>query len=298
LAKLSKNIENKIRNKTTTWAKTMKLDPTTLKVIFEELSTDVDAKTIPYYYPGADGKPKNTTFEITYNIAFLNANKNNLESDGVIGAIIHELCHCKHFLVDIDGYTNHPHTDSYFKNNLKKYMKIAGDGIHDYADGYRPDLKIDAAIRMRRNAVAPNWLDRYWVYMCKDCGFVNSFISDLRSTQPNKCEKCGSTNLIKTLAPPERAAKFETNPRVKNSKLSKNERDKLIVGVLLNYLKGALKGKDLVDYKKVIATKYKDGRCVCKPKNAILSGGLMSAKSTFRKGKRKQIDTIHVNRFV
>jgi len=298
LAKLNKSVATHMRNKTSGWAKKMGLNDKRIKIFFEEMPTDVDAKTIPYYYPDRNGKPTNVTFDITYNIAFLNANKNNLKSDGVIGAVIHELVHCMHFLKNMKEYNTRPHTASFFKENLKKYMKIAGDGIHDYDDGYRPDLRIDAAITMRRNAVAPNWLDRYWVYVCKDCGFVNSFISDLRQTEPTKCEKCGSVNIIKKLVSPEQAAKFEINPTVQNKNLNKNERDKLIVGVLLNYLKRILKGKELADLKNIIATKYKNGRCVAKRKSVMLSGGLISAKSTFRKGKRKRIDTIKVNRFL
>ena len=303
MAKLNKSVENNIRKKFDEWVRTTgkddkRINNRTVKLFFEEMPTDIDAKTIPYYYPDSNGNPTNTTFNITFNIAFLNANKNNLQSDGVVGGIVHELVHCLHFLKNMKEYNSKPHTASFFKNNLKKYMKIAGDGIHDYDDGYRPDLRIDAAITMRRNAVAPNWLDRYWVYMCKDCGFTNSFISDMRTKSPNKCEKCGSKNILKVLVSPEQAARFELNTAVQKSGLSKAERDKIIVKMLLNYLRKSLRGKDLSDFKNAISTWYKNGNYIKKPKSAVLSGGLISAKSTCRKGRRKRIDTIKVNRFV
>ena len=296
MANISKSVEQKMRNKAAMWKRKMGLK-NRVNIRFEELPTDVDAKTVPYYYQGANGKPRDVTFDVTFNTAFINANKNNIESDGVVGAIIHEFVHCLHFLVNMQEYNTKPHTCKFFRENLKKYMKIAGDGIHDYKDGYRPDIRIAAAVRKRRNSVAPSWLDRYWIYCCKDCGFVNTFISDLKSPQPPKCEKCGSTNLIRIKVPVVKAAQYEmsSNTKLKNI-CGASARDKEIVKFLIDYLRKNLRGRNLDEFKKVIAAKYKNGKYITKPSGVCVSSGVIRAKSTLRKGKRERIDVMVMNR--
>ncbi len=233
---IKKSTERYIRNKTKKIQKEMGLTAP-VNVKFVTLPNDVDANTTPYYsIDPKTKKPCNHNFIIRFNTNFLKANEDNLESDGIKGMIVHELAHCCHFIKDREGYNKRPHTDKYFRGLLEKHMKGRGDGRNDFRDAYQPEVNVRAAIRPRRNSVAPSWLSQFWLYSCPVCGFTDAYITDLRSTKP-KCEKCGNINPISVKLPVKDAAKLDVKAQqsLSNAKSAK-EKDKLLLQIMTRYL--------------------------------------------------------------
>lgn len=232
-----------MQNKTMDLKKRMGINAP-VKVTFEQLPLDIDANTTPYYsVDEKTGRAYNFFFHIKYNTSFISANESNLNSDGIKGAIVHELCHCKHFMKDRDGYNKRPHTDPYFKNCIHQFMK--GDGRNDYQDAYRPDVKVAAAMG-RKNSVAPSWLAHFWLYACPKCGFVDAFVTDLRSTSP-KCEKCGHSEPHAIHLSVQEAAKLNVAAEKATASIKgQSERDKALLKIMSDYLKKHLTQKSVM----------------------------------------------------
>lgn len=233
--KIKKSTERYIRTLTENLRKEMKIHaPVTVK--FVVLPNDIDANTTPYYsIDPKTKKPYNYSFIIRFNTNFIKANEKNLKSDGITGMIVHELAHCRHFIEDKEGYDKRPHTDPDFRKLIHKYMK--GDGKNDFQDAYQPEVNVRAAVRPRKNSVAPSWLSQFWLYSCPKCGFTDAFITDLRTKQP-KCEKCGNTKPISVKLPVKDAAQLDIMAQklLSGAKTAK-EKDQVLLQIMTRYLK-------------------------------------------------------------
>jgi hypothetical protein len=224
--------------------------PVTVK--FLVLPNDIDANTTPYYsIDPKTKKPCNHSFIIRFNTNFIKANETNLKSDGITGMIVHELAHCRHFIEDKEGYDKHPHTDEDFRNLLRKYMQGRGDGKKDFHDAYQPEVNVRAAVRARKNSVAPSWLSQFWLYSCPNCGFTDAFITDLRTTQP-KCEKCGYAKPLSVKLPVKDAAQLDIQAQKSLSKATTaREKDKRLLQIMTRYLTKNLTPQQRVKFEQI-----------------------------------------------
>jgi len=179
--------------------------PVTIK--FGTILADSDGQIAPRYSIDMNGKPVNMSFEITYNENFIDANKNNLKSTGVLGLIVHELDHARDFILNMRGYMTKPHVNPVFKRGLAKFM-----GTRIGTTTYRSAMKPDPSTRCYKGCkynVVPSWTSEYWLYFCPACGFVDSYTTNLKAKSP-VCESCGNkTGLICKKLPVDDAAKMD-----------------------------------------------------------------------------------------
>ena len=179
--------------------------PVTVK--FGTIIGDSDGQIAPRYSIDMNGKPVNMNFEITYNENFVDANKNNLKSDGVNGLIVHELNHARDFILDMPGYMSKAHTNPVFKRGLAKFMNTQ-IGTMKYRSAMKPDPSTRCYNGCKYNVV-PSWTSEYWLYFCPKCGFVDSYTTNIRAKSP-VCESCGNKeNLICKKLPASDAAKMD-----------------------------------------------------------------------------------------
>lgn len=239
-----------IKRQTERYAKQMNLN-CPIDIEFRELSNSIDAMTTPYYRVDGKGKRYDYRFKIVYNTLFLDANKQNLKSEGVRGVVVHELAHARHFIDDFHDYNTAPHTDPDFRNLLKRHM---GGTNQAFQSALKPDVAIaafdDDTEKYDPNPydVTPAWLANYWVYVCPACGFVDAYITNRRSRKP-VCEVCGYTDVL--------AAKMTVNDaatlnlagerQIKRlGRLDVEQSVKSMVALLKQYLKGEQKKRLLV----------------------------------------------------
>jgi hypothetical protein len=179
--------------------------PVTIK--FGPVMEDSDGQVAPRYSIDQNGKPVNMSFEITYNENFVNANKRNLKSYGVLGLIVHELDHARDFIIDMNGYMTKAHINPVFKKGLAKYMGTTVGSLK-----YRSAMKPDPSTRCYKGCkynVMPSWTNEYWLYFCPKCGYVDSYTTNMRAKHP-VCESCGcNTGLICKKLPVDDAAKMD-----------------------------------------------------------------------------------------
>jgi len=176
-------------------------------VRFGTIIGDSDGQIAPRYSIDMNGKPVNMSFEITYNENFVDANKNNLKSDGVNGLIVHELNHARDFILDMPGYMSKAHTNPVFKRGLAKFMNTQ-IGTMKYRSAMKPDPSTRCYNGCKYNVV-PSWTSEYWLYFCPKCGFVDSYTTNIRAKSP-VCESCGNKeNLICKKLPASDAAKMD-----------------------------------------------------------------------------------------
>jgi hypothetical protein len=179
-----------------------------------DIKAESDGYMRPIYYP--DGKIK---FKVVYNTDLIEANLKNLKSNGMRGLVVHELSHIYDFLNDREGFMKAPHKNSVFTNQLAKGMGTKR-GSPVYRAAMQPDVSTMCAIKGCKNNLAPAWLSNYWLYFCKDCGYYDAYVTDLRAKSP-VCENCGSHSLITKKLPVQLAAKMDQavtrNPKAFNS---------------------------------------------------------------------------------
>lgn len=178
-----------------------------VRVHFGEIIADSDGQIAPKYSIDMNGKPVNMSFDITYNENFVDANKNNLKSYGVKGLIVHELDHARDFIIDMQGYMKKAHINPVFKKGLARYM-----GTKIGSQKYRSAMKPDPSTRCYKGCkynVVPSWTSEYWLYFCPNCGFVDSYTTNLKAKHP-VCESCGNkVGLICKKLPVDEAAKMD-----------------------------------------------------------------------------------------
>jgi predicted SprT family Zn-dependent metalloprotease len=167
-----------------------------------DIKGESDGYMRPIYYP--DGRVQ---FDVVFNTDLIEANLNNLDSNGMKGLVVHELAHIYDFLVDPKGFAKYPHQNKTFTTTLSKVTK-SKRGSPVYRATMQPDVSTACALRGCKNKIAPAWLSNYWLYFCKDCGYYDSYVTDLRAKVP-VCERCGSHNLIQKKIPVALAAKMD-----------------------------------------------------------------------------------------
>jgi DNA-directed RNA polymerase subunit RPC12/RpoP len=189
-----------------------------IKVGFSKIPEDADGQITPHYQVDKTGKRKNVWFEIIYNEDFVDANKNNLQSTGVKGLIVHELSHALNFVTDPRGYFKSPHKNKIFKGSLSNYMKTKVGSVV-----YRSAMQPDVSTRCYdgcKTRVVPAWTSEYWLYFCPKCGFLDSYTTGYKARTPT-CEHCGNKMLFKVKLPVTLAAKLDVlvqkNPKNYNS---------------------------------------------------------------------------------
>jgi len=206
-----------------------------------ELPLNVDAQTTPYTVSTRNGKD-NMFFNIEYNRSFIDANKNNLYSGGIVGVVVHELAHVKNFIEDKQSYLKNPHTNKLFKGYLIKYMG-AESNTKLYEAAYRPFLSFKAALNGSQYEVAPSWLANYYIYSCPKCCFLDTYITDLRSKIP-RCEECNNPNVIAIKLPVEDAAKLNISVGKSIDSMSATDKDKFLRAKLTRYFESHLSGQN------------------------------------------------------
>jgi hypothetical protein len=178
-----------------------------IKIKFGTILADSDGQIAPRYSIDMNGKPVNMSFEITYNENFVDANKNNLKSNGVNGLIVHELNHARDFILDMPGYMSKAHINPVFKRGLAKFMNTR-IGTMTYRSAMKPDPSTRCYNGCKYNVV-PSWTSEYWLYFCPKCGFVDSYTTNLKAKSP-VCENCGNKfGLICKKLPASDAAKMD-----------------------------------------------------------------------------------------
>lgn len=192
-----------IRSMTRREAKKMFPSHVNIDVHFDrDIKAESDGYMRPIYYP--DGRVK---FNLTYNIDLIEANLKNLKSDGMKGLVVHELAHAYDFLFDKNGFMKAPHKNKVFTTKLAESMG-AKRGSIAYRAAMQPDISTACALKRCKYKVAPAWLSNYWLYFCKDCGYYDAYVTDLRAKKP-VCENCGSHNIITKKMPVSLAAKMD-----------------------------------------------------------------------------------------
>jgi len=182
-----------------------------------DIKAESDGYMRPIYYP--DGRIK---FIITYNIDLIEANLKNLKSNGVKGLVVHELAHAYDFLFDKEGFLKAPHKNKVFTSKIAEGMKCK-KGSMVFRAAMQPDVSTVCAIKGCKHKVAPAWLSNYWLYFCKDCGYYDAYVTDLRAKRP-VCENCSSHNLITRKMPVVVAAKMD-QAVTKNPKAFDSDRE-------------------------------------------------------------------------
>jgi len=192
-----------IRSMTKRESKKMFPSHVNVEVHFDrDIKAESDGYIRPVYYP--DGRVK---FNITYNIDLIEANLKNMKSNGIKGLVVHELSHAYDFLFDRDGFIKAPHKNKVFTSKLASGMG-AKKGSIAYRAAMQPDVSTVCAIKGCKYKVAPAWLSNYWLYFCKDCGYYDAYVTDLRAKRP-VCENCGGHNIITKKMPIGIAAKMD-----------------------------------------------------------------------------------------
>jgi hypothetical protein len=198
-----KSALSQIRALTRSEAKKMLPKHVSVEVKFNrDIKSESDGYMRPLYYP--DGTVK---FNLTYNVDLIEANLKNLNSSGMKGLVVHELAHVYDFIVDKEGFVKSPHKNKYFTGKLAEGMGVR-KGTPVYRSAMQPDVSTVCAIKGCKQKVAPAWLSNYWLYFCKDCGYYDAYVTDLRAKLP-VCENCGSHNLIKKKMSVPLAAKMD-----------------------------------------------------------------------------------------
>jgi len=167
-----------------------------------DIKSESDGYMRPVYYP--DGTVK---FNVTFNVDLIEANLKNLNSKGMKGLVVHELAHIYDFLYDQKGFMKSPHQNKVFTSKLAEGMGVR-KGTPVYRAAMQPDVSTVCAIKGCKQKVAPAWLSNYWLYFCKDCGYYDAYVTDLRAKLP-VCENCGSHDLIKKKMSVQLAAKMD-----------------------------------------------------------------------------------------
>lgn len=165
-----------------------------VRIHFGQVAEDNDGNTTFRYDRTPDGALTNISFEITYNKDFVNANKGNLKSYGVQGLIVHEIEHARNVIINKQKSIQYPHTNPIFKRDLAKFME-ATEGTLKYRSAIKPNASTRCYTGCKYNVV-PSWVNKYWLYFCPRCGYINSYTTNLRARHP-VCENCGyNKNLI------------------------------------------------------------------------------------------------------
>jgi hypothetical protein len=167
-----------------------------------DIKAESDGYMRPLYYP--DGSIK---FNLTFNVDLIEANLKNLNSTGMKGLVVHELAHIYDFINDREGFMKSPHKNKYFTGKLAEGMGVK-KGTIVYRSAMQPDVSTACAIKGCKQKVAPAWLSNYWLYFCKNCGYYDAYVTDLRAKLP-VCENCGSHDLIKKKMSVQLAAKMD-----------------------------------------------------------------------------------------
>lgn len=248
--KLSKqlvNAMNFLRRSTHQESRKMLPSHVDVNVNFDrDIRAESDAYMRPIYSNGR------IRFNITYNLDLLEANLKNLKSNSIKGMVVHELAHVYDYLYDQKGFLTNPHKNSTFNSTVAKNMGTKY-GSPVFRAATLPDPSTRCAIKACRNKIAPAWLSNYWLYFCKDCGYYDAYVTDLRAKTP-VCEKCGSHNLITKKMPIQLAAKMdiavERNPKSFDT-------DKEMRGYIMRELKRNLPLKERQEIDKFSRKKIK-----------------------------------------
>jgi len=296
---IKRGTENFLRNETEKYKREMGINAP-VEVIIEDMPLNVDANTTPYYRVDDKGRHIDHKFVIRYNSSFIAANENNIRNDGIRGAVVHELAHCKHFIANPREYNKSPHTCAYFKNLLRKHMR--GDGVDDFKDAYRPDVNLKSAIKGNATGVAPSWLSNFWLYICPKCGFVDAYITDLKSKSP-RCENCGYGSVLAAHIPVEEAAKLNifSERKLKNMR-GKREKDVFLENSMKGVLRKHLHGNALNEFNKISNAKRRGVGIVAarstnsKKQRCAIPADLRKASVDRDRKKKKKVGTIFAKR--
>lgn len=207
--------------------------PITIK--FGKILGESDGQIAPQYIFGRGGKPSGVKFTIKYNEDFVDANKHNLKSHGITGLVVHELNHARDFLINTKGYLNNAHTNPVFKSGLAKYMNTT-IGSKKYRSAMKPDPSTRCYNGKCKYNVVPAWTSEYWIYFCPNCGFVDSYTTNLKTKSPI-CENCKNrVGLITKKLPATEAAKMDVIVQMKPKNYnSDKELEKFIFKMLKKY---------------------------------------------------------------